>query len=116
MGFPGGSDSKESACNAGYLGLNPGLGRSLGGGRGNPIQKSCLGNPHGQRSLADYSPGGRSELDPTKHRANHMGFPCGSVVKDPHANSGDAGLIAGLGRSCKKEVATHSTILAWKIP
>ena len=37
MGFPGGSDSKESACNAGNLGLIPGLGRSPGGGHGNPL-------------------------------------------------------------------------------
>ena len=57
MGFPSDSDDKESICNAGYLGLNPGLGRSPGGGFGNPLQYSCLGNPHGQRSLADYSPG-----------------------------------------------------------
>ena len=99
MGFPGGSDSKESACNAWYLGLNPGLGRSPGGGHGNPIQNSRLGNPHGQRSLGAYSPGGRSESDRTKHGANHMGFPGGSVVKNLPANSGDAGLITGLGRS-----------------
>ena len=35
---PGGSDSKESACNGGDLSLIPGLGRSLGGGPGNPLQ------------------------------------------------------------------------------
>ena len=40
MGFPGGSDSKESACNAGDLGSFPGLGRSPGGGYGNPLQGS----------------------------------------------------------------------------
>ena len=34
----------------------PGLGRSLGGGYGDPVQHSCLENPHGQRSLAGYSP------------------------------------------------------------
>ena len=45
MGFPGGSDSKESACNAGDLGSIPGLGRSPGGGHGNPFQYSCLENP-----------------------------------------------------------------------
>ena len=50
--FSGGSDSKESACSAGDLGLIPGLGRSTGGGHGNPLQYSCLENPHGQRSLA----------------------------------------------------------------
>ena len=37
-------------------GFDPGLGRSSGGGHGNPLQYSCLENPHGQRSLADYSP------------------------------------------------------------
>ena len=52
MGFPGGSYSKESACNAGDLGSIPGLGRSPGGGHGNPHQYSCLENPHGF-SLAD---------------------------------------------------------------
>ena len=36
MGFLGGSDGKESVCNAGDLGSIPGLGRSLGGGYGNP--------------------------------------------------------------------------------
>ena len=45
MGFPGGSDAKASACNVGDLGLIPGLGRSPGGGNGNPLQYSCLGNP-----------------------------------------------------------------------
>ena len=54
MGFPGGSDSKESAFNAGGLGSIPGLGRFPGGGHGNPLQYSGLKNPHGQRSLADY--------------------------------------------------------------
>ena len=47
MGFPGGSDSKESTCNAGDLGLIPGLGRSHAGGLGNPLQYSCLENPMG---------------------------------------------------------------------
>ena len=44
MGFPGGSDGKESACNTGDLGLIPGLGRSPGGGCGNLLQYSCLDN------------------------------------------------------------------------
>ena len=58
-GFPGGSDAKESACNAGNLGLIPGLGRSPGGEHGNPLQYSCLENPHGQRSPVSCSPWGR---------------------------------------------------------
>ena len=45
LGFPGGSDGKESACNAGDRGLIPGLGRSPGGGSGNALQCSCLENP-----------------------------------------------------------------------
>ena len=43
--FPGGSDGKESACNAGDPGVIPGLGRSPGEGNGNPLQCSCLENP-----------------------------------------------------------------------
>ena len=46
MGSLGGSDGKESACKAGDAGLIPGLGRSPGEGNGNPLQYSCLENPH----------------------------------------------------------------------
>ena len=66
MGFPGGSDSKESACNAGDMGLIPGLGRFPGGGHGNPVQYSCLENPYGPRSLAGYRPWDYKELDTTE--------------------------------------------------
>ena len=45
LSFPGGSDSKASACNAEDPGLIPGLGRSPGEGNGNPLQYSCLENP-----------------------------------------------------------------------
>ena len=45
MGFCYSSVSKESACNAGDLGLIPGLGRSPREGNGNPLQYSCLENP-----------------------------------------------------------------------
>ena len=48
MGFPSGSDSKESACNAGDTGLIPGSGRSPGEATGNPLQYSCLENPAGR--------------------------------------------------------------------
>ena len=41
MGFPGGSDDKESACNAVDPGLTPGSGRSTGEGNGYPLQYSC---------------------------------------------------------------------------
>ena len=52
LGFPGGSDSKEYTCNAGDLGLIPGLGRSPGVGHGNLLQYSCLEDP------MDEGPGG----------------------------------------------------------
>ena len=51
-----GSKGKESACNAGDLGLIPGLGKSPGRGPGNALQYSHLENPLGQRSLEGYSP------------------------------------------------------------
>ena len=57
LGFLGGSDSNESACNEGDLGLILGLGRSpWKRGHGNPLQYSCLENPHGPRNLV--VPGG----------------------------------------------------------
>ena len=65
LGFPGGSDGKESNCNVGDLGSIPGFGRSPGG-HGNPLQYSCLENPHGQKILAGYSPWGCKESDMTE--------------------------------------------------
>ena len=66
VGFPGGPVSKESACNAGDLGLIPGLGGSPEGGNDNPLQYSCLENPHEQRSQAGCSPWGCKESDTTE--------------------------------------------------
>ena len=66
MVFGSGSDSKQSACNAGDLGSVPGLGRFPGGGHGNPLQYSCLENPYEQRNLEDFSPWGRKESDSTE--------------------------------------------------
>ena len=48
MGFRGGSDGKEAACNAGDLSLIPVLERSPGEGNSNPLQYSCLENPMGR--------------------------------------------------------------------
>ena len=50
VGFPGGSDSEESACNAGDQGSASGLGRSPGQGVGYPPQYSCLGNSTNRRA------------------------------------------------------------------
>ena len=80
-GFPGGSDGKESTCNAGDLGLILGWGRFPGEGKGNPLQYSCLENPmdrgvwwvrvHGvtksQTRLSD------------SYTHIHIGTPCGST-------------------------------------
>ena len=64
MGSSGGSDSKEYACSARDLGLIPGLGRSCGGGHGNP--DFLPRESHGQRSLVSCSPWGREESDVTE--------------------------------------------------
>ena len=66
MAVPGGANGKDPSTSAGDLrdpGAIPGLGRSPGGGHGNPLQYSCLENPHGQRSLVGYRPWGHKELD-----------------------------------------------------
>ena len=44
-----------------------------------------------------------------------MGFPGSSVVKNPPARAGDEGSVLRLGRSLEKKMATHSTLLTWRI-
>ena len=66
MGFPGGSDGKAFACNAGDLGLIPGSERSPGEGNGNPTPVLLPGKFHGWRSLVGYSPWGCKESDTTE--------------------------------------------------
>ena len=66
QGFPSGSDSKDSACNVGDLGLIPGLGRFPGGGHDNPLQYSCPEKPYEQRILAGCSPWDCTEFDTTE--------------------------------------------------
>ena len=55
----------------GDLGSISGLGRSPGGGHGNPLQCSCLENPPGQRSLVGYSPWDHKESDMTEQLSEH---------------------------------------------
>ena len=62
LAFPGGSDAAMSI---------PGLERSPGGGHSNPLQYSCLENPHGQRSLAGYSPWSHKKSDTTERLSMH---------------------------------------------
>ena len=74
MGFPGSTVLKNPPANAGdarEAGLIPGSGKSPGGGHGNPLQYSCLENPHGQRSLVGYSPWGCKESDTTEQLSTH---------------------------------------------
>ena len=52
---------KNLPADAGDMDSIPGLGRSSGAGHGNPLQYSCLENPHGQRILEGYRPKGHTE-------------------------------------------------------
>ena len=69
---------KSLPANAGDIsdmGLIPGLGGSLGGGHGNPLQHFCLENPCGQKSLAGYSPWGckKSDMTEVEHASMYKG-------------------------------------------
>ena len=67
MSFLGSTAGKESTCNVGDLDLIPELGRSPGGGHGNPLYCIlAMENPHGQRNLAGYDPWGWKESDMTE--------------------------------------------------
>ena len=79
LGFPGGSDGKESICNARDLDSILGSGRSPGEGNGNPLQYSCPESPHGQRSLAGYSPWGHKDSDITKHSIAQHFLSCQNI-------------------------------------
>ena len=91
--FPDGLDGKASSCNVGDLGSIPGLGRFPGGRHGDPLQHSCLENPHGQRSLAGCSPWGRKESDMTEQLSTQH-----RDSKESACDAGDPCLIPGSGR------------------
>ena len=103
MFFPGGSDGKASAYNAGDLGSILGSGRFPGEGNGNPVQYSCLENPmDGEAWLATVHgvAMNRTQLsDFTIHYVLRRGFPDSSVGKESACNTGNPGSIPGLGRS-----------------
>ena len=65
MGFPGGFVVKNPPAITGDMDSIPGSGRSPGKGNGNPLQYSCLGKSHGQKSLSGYSPWSDKESDRT---------------------------------------------------
>ena len=82
------------------MGSIPGSGRSPGERNCNPLQYSCLENPHGQRSPAGCSPWSHKELDTTK--VTKQQALVALVVKNSPANAGDErykGPIPGSGRS-----------------
>ena len=93
MGLPGGSDNRESACNAGELGSIPGSGRSPGEGNGNPLQYSCLENPMDAGAWWAIVHG----VAKSRTRLSNFTF-----TFHFHA--------------LEKEMATHSSVLAWRIP
>ena len=101
--LPGSSAGKESACSVGGLGSISGSGRFPGGKHGNPLQYSCLLNPH--RACWATAHGVTKSGDMTERLSTHMqGYlpQVELVVKNLPANAGDvrdAGSIPGLGRS-----------------
>ena len=101
--IPGGSDGKESTCNAGDPGSIPGSGRSPGEGNGYLFQYSCLENPMDRgawRATVHGITKSRTQLsDQHTHTHTISSFPGGSVVKNPPAFAGDVSLIPGSGRS-----------------
>ena len=116
-----------------------------GEGNGNPLQY-LPGKSHGQRSMAGYSPWGYKELDMTEQLTHtlgsahihtweeipqmceykkegirlpasvFLGFSCGSAGKESACNAGDLGSVPELGRSPGEGKATHSSIVARRIP
>ena len=93
LSFPGNSDGKESACNAGDLGSIPGLGRSPGEGDGTPLQYSCLENP----------------MDGGAWWAAVHGVPKSQTRLSDFTFTFHFHVL-------EKEMATHSSVLAWRIP
>ena len=111
QGFPDSSVGKESACKAGDPSWIPELGISTEEGKKLPTPEFWPGELHGL-----YSPWGHKGSDRTEQLSLSLGFPCTSVSKESACNAGDLGSIPGSRRSLKKEMATHSSILAWRIP
>ena len=93
LGFPGGSVVKNPPVNAGDLGLIPGQEDLLGEGNGNPLQYSCLENP------MDGGVWWAAVYGVAKSRTRMSNF---TFTFHFHA--------------LEKEMATHSSVLAWRIP
>ena len=118
MGFPGGSDGIESACNAGNLGSIPRLGRSPGERNGYSLI-FLPGEFHGQRSLMGYNLWGNKELDMTEQFIFIYIFGASLVAQRLKRLPGMRETrVRSLGWEdpLEKEMATHSSTLAWRIP
>ena len=111
QGFPCGSAGKESACNSGDLGSTPGLGRSPEEGKGYALQYSGL------EDSMHYAVHGvtKSRTQPSDFHFTGD-FPGGSAGKESAFDAGDLGSTPGLGSPLRKGMATHSSVLAWRIP
>ena len=111
IGFPRAASSKEPTCQCKgdeRPGLIPGSGRSTGGGHGNPLQYSCLENPHGQNSLVGYSPQGCTELDTTE--ATQQALMPMQETQEVWVQ------FLCWEDTLEQAMAPHSSILVWEIP
>ena len=123
---------KNLPVNAGDVGLIPGLGRSPGERNGNPLQYSCPGKSHGQRSLADYSPWGHKRVGHDLETKQGNGTPLQySCLENPMDRGAWWATVHEVAKSwtrlsdftftfhfraLEKERATHSSVRAWRIP
>ena len=114
---------KNPPAKAGDTSLIPGSGKPSGEGNDNPLQYSCLENLMGRGAWWIQSMGSqRVGHDLVTNQQLVLaylffkGLPGGSVGKESACNVGHLGSIPGLGDPLEKELATHSSTLAWKIP
>ena len=111
-----GSDSKESACNAGDLDLLPGSGRSPGQGNGYPLQYSCLENSMDrgarQTTVHEFARVGHNLVTkPPPPMLSPRAFQVAPVVKNLSAVQETGVLSLGQEDPLEKGMATHSSIL-----
>ena len=119
LGFPGGSNGKESAGNAGDLGLIPVVGISPQEWHGKPLQYSCLENSHGQKSLAGYTPWVHKESDTTERLSMLLLLSHFSHVRlcDPRDRSPPGSPVPGIlqARTLEWVVISFSNEWKWKV-
>ena len=112
LGFLGGSDGKESACNAEDLGPISGSGRSLGERNGNPLQYSCLENPM-DRGACWATVHGATESDMTEQLAHTHTYTWDRPLGELHQDFSPVlppRTLEGLHRSSPEEPKTHESM------